>query len=63
MQAAEFGFGHFDAHGRTAFVADVAWIARGARLFMPFFHNPFRVFPTAEFDAAREWVLAEEHEA
>ena len=57
---AAFGFGHLRTLGRTAFVTDVAWIADGARLFVPFFHMPFRVFPTAEFDAARAWVLDEE---
>lgn len=57
---AGFGFGHRGTLGRTAFVTDVAWIADAARIFVPFFHMPFRVFPAAEFDQASAWVLEEE---
>ena len=55
---ATFGVGHLRNLGRTALVTDVAWIADAAKLFAPFFHVLFRVFPDAAFNEARDWVLA-----
>jgi hypothetical protein len=57
MADAEFGFGHLRELGRTALVTNVTWIKNAARLFAPFFRVPLRVFSSAEFDAARDWLL------
>jgi len=63
MADARFGLGHLGRLDRCALVTDVTWIADGARLFAPFFHVPFRVFPGAESEAARAWVLDREGHA
>ena len=55
---AEFGFGHLRELGRIALVTDVIWIKEAARLLAPLFRVPLRMFPNAEFDAARAWLLA-----
>lgn len=54
---AEFGLGHLHDLGRTALVTDAGWIADAARLFAPFVHVPFRVFPNDDYKAACDWIL------
>jgi hypothetical protein len=53
----KLGLAHWGDFGRMAVVTDVDWIANAVRLFASLFHHPVRAFSTAEFDAARSWIL------
>ena len=53
----KLGLAHWGDFGRMAVVTDVEWITNAVRLFAPLFHHPVRAFSTAEFDAARGWIL------
>ena len=52
----KFGLTHWSDFARMAVVTDVEWMADAVRLFAPMFHHPVRVFPNADFDAARAWI-------
>ena len=53
----KLGLAHWGDFGRMAVVTDMEWITNAVRLFAPLFHHPVRAFSTAEFDAARSWIL------
>ncbi|MCB2047851.1 MAG: STAS/SEC14 domain-containing protein [Novosphingobium sp.] len=51
-----FGLRHGWKFSRIALVTDVGWIAKAAKLFAPLMPAEFKTFPTAELDAAKEWI-------
>lgn len=51
------GIDHWNGFERIAIVTDAAWIRDSIRLFAPLFRYPMKVFPNAEFAAARHWLL------
>jgi len=55
---ARLGLTHFSDFARVAVVTDVGWISRSVRVFAPLIPGEVRVFPDAEFDAAKDWMSA-----
>ncbi len=53
-----FGLSNWSRFGRVALVTDVEWIRASARLFMPFFRGPLRIFGSADLGLASEWIRA-----
>jgi hypothetical protein len=51
----KFSFSHF--FGSAALVTDVKWMSRATKFFGVLMPGEWRVFPTAEADKAREWVV------
>ncbi|MFZ3324251.1 MAG: STAS/SEC14 domain-containing protein [Usitatibacter sp.] len=54
---ATLGIRHWSDFGRIAIVTDSDWIGNSARLFGPFFPHAVKVYPNAEFEVARQWIL------
>lgn len=54
----KLGLGHWGEWGRLVVVTDRGWIADAVRMFAPLFHHPMRVFPLAEREVARAFVMA-----
>ena len=52
----KLGLGHWSRWGRVAVVTDTRWMAQAVRFFGLFFRREARVFSTAEYDVAREWI-------
>jgi hypothetical protein len=50
------GLSSWSRFGRVALVTDVEWVRASARLFMPFFHRPLRIFGTADMKIANAWI-------
>ena len=48
-----FGLSNWSRFGRVALVTDVEWIRASARLFMPFFRGPLRIFGSADLGCSR----------
>jgi hypothetical protein len=59
-QDTKLGVSHWSRWGRVAVVTDVGWITQAVRLFAPLFRHAVRVFPNAEYDVARGWILQPE---
>ena len=55
---ARVGLGHLRSWERVACVSDAAWIAHAVGAFGWMMPGATRVFPSAELEAAREWVAA-----
>lgn len=56
----KLGFGHLFDWERSALVTDAAWMRQAAKLYSLlgfFIPGEFRVFPTAEADKARAWIV------
>lgn len=55
---AEFSLGirHPSAWKRIAIVSDAEWVRRAGKAFGWLVPGEFRLFPTSELDAAKEWV-------
>ena len=51
------GFSHLFDWERAALVTDVEWMSRATKFFSFLIPGDWRVFPTAEADKAREWVV------
>ncbi len=52
-----FGGKHWRNFSRIALVTDVGWIRVGVSLFMPFFPCDVKLFPLAEVDTAKAWIV------
>jgi hypothetical protein len=59
-QDAKLGIGHWSDFTRVALVTDIAWIRDSMRLFAPLFPGIVRLFPNAERDAAKAWIVRNE---
>ena len=55
----KLGLGHLKAWEKLAVVTDVGWVAHAVRLFGIAMPCPVKVFPNAEFAAARRCIGAE----
>jgi hypothetical protein len=53
----KFDVEHVRDFSRVAIVTDISWITRAARLFMPLMPFPFKTFPLAELEKAKEWIM------
>jgi hypothetical protein len=54
----KLGLSHWNQFSRIAVVTDVTWLKEAIRMFALFFHHPVRVFPYAELEDARKWIVA-----
>ncbi|MDR3661066.1 MAG: STAS/SEC14 domain-containing protein [Mycobacterium sp.] len=53
----KFGFSHLFDWERAALVTDVEWMSRATKFLAFLMPVELRVFPTAEADKAREWIV------
>ena len=51
------GFSHFFDWERAALVTDVEWMSRATKFFSFLIPGDWRVFPIADADKAREWIV------
>lgn len=53
----KLGISRWNEFDRLAVVTDTTWIKDAILLLTPIYRHPMRVFPNAEFDAAKAWIL------
>jgi hypothetical protein len=53
----DLGIRHRDAWVRSAIVTDIHWMARATRLFAWMIPGEVRVFPLAELEQAKIWIV------
>jgi SpoIIAA-like len=57
---ARFGITNIGDIAKLAVVTDIGWIRDSVKMFARLMPPPVRVFPNAEFEAAKAWIIADE---